>query len=253
MEKTSKDQEFQWVLRVHETYYNGEEDQKYEEDTFATEEDALDRLKEMYETALKEYKIYDSAFEGHKATYRTKYYNKIESHVCMYIKKEKKNYIDMTMEEFYDKISFIYGDEEELTSSAESYETMGRLMDLTNEKWIYNSPYNTFKLQVYYYGSHPDDCCYKIIGKGFGDNNRGREYSRDSKMSEVIQDIKNEDNEYYNMFLSNVKKITDVGGEYYIDYNRQQCEYSMLLEIDDFYFKYIGKNTFSITAKTVDG
>lgn len=255
MKKRNKEQEYQWVLRICETYFNGEDNQQYEEDIFTNEVDALDRLKEMYEDALKEYRIYDSSFDGHRAEYRTRYYNRIDSCVNMYIKKEKTNYLDMTIEEFYDKISFIYGDEQDhLTSSAEAYETTGFLMDLTDEKWIFKSPYMTFKLQVYYYGSHPDDCCYRIIGKGFSDDNKGREYYRNDKMSKVLQDIKNEDNEYYNIFLSNIKKITDSGGEYIIDTHRQKYEYEYLYNrMNEFCLKNIGKNIVSVTAKMVDG
>lgn len=254
MENKIKDNEFQWVLRVYEKYYNGEENQKYEEDIFSTEKEALDRLKEMYESALKEYRIYDSSFDGHKATYSTKYYNRIESDVCMYIVKEKINYIDMTIEEFFNKTSFIYDMKEVDCCSAEAYETNGFLMDLTDERWIFDSPYRTFKLQVYHYGPDSYDCCYRIIGKGFSDDDKGREYYRDDKMSKVLQDIKNDDNEYYNIFLSNIKKIIDSGGEYIIDIHRQEYEYNYLLHrMNEFCLKFIGENTVSVTAKGVEG
>ena len=247
--KRFTEQEYQWVLRViKHDYYDSEEDEQYEEDVFATEEEAQSRLKELYEKALEDYDIDRSSFDVNRAEYAD-----VDGSVRMYIKKEKTNYLDMTVGEFYNKVSFIYGDKQGLTSSAEAYETSGFLHDLTKEDWIYNSPYLSFKFQVYYYSPHPDDVIYKIIGDGFGDilDFGGMSLSRDTKMSEVLQDIKNEDDEYYATFLSNVRKITDNGGEYLLDRERQKLEYYYIYKQnkDEFCIDSIGNNKVRITAK----
>lgn len=248
--KRFTEQEYQWVLRVYEWNIGDEDDAQYEQDVFATEEEAQNGLKEMYEKALEEYEIYDSSFDVNKAEYRPIFYDEV-GRVKMYVHKEKTNYLDMTVGEFYDKMSFIYGDKQGLTSSADAYETVGFIADLTDEDWIFKSPYYTFKFQVYYYSPHPDDVIYKIIGNGFGGEHRGMELYRDDKMSKVLQDIKNEDDEYYTALLSNVKKITDIGGEYVIISNRQEEEYRYLLweHKDEFCISWKKGNKVAIIAK----
>ena len=248
--KRFTEQEYQWVLRVIEWNFEDEEYEHSEKDVFATEEEAQTRLKELYEKALEEHDIYKSSFDVNKAQYFPIYINEVGD-VKMYVHKEKTNYLDMTVGEFYDKMSFIYGDKQGLTSSAEAYETVGFIADLTDEDWIFKSPYYTFKFQVYYYSPHPDDVIYKIIGKGFGDEHRGMELYRDDKMSKVLQDIKNEDDEYYTALLSNVKKITDMGGEYVIISNRQEEEYRYLLweHKDEFCISWEDGKKIAITAK----
>jgi hypothetical protein len=237
MKKKFQNQEFMWVVRVYEKL-NGEEPQKYELDEFATEEEALNKLKEEYEYALKEFNIYDSEFEGNKARYRTRYYGRIDGWCNMWIVKQKTNYLDMTIEEFYDKCEYKYGSKDNSTTSSEGSETGGFLMELTDEIWWHWSPYSSFKLQGYYYSPHPDDCVFKVIAEGIGDgiHYHGRSYYRDVKMSEVVEDIKNEDVAYYNRFISNVKQVVDAGGVYILDSRRQGNESNYILHNykDDF-------------------
>lgn len=251
--KRFTEQEYQWVLRVYEWNFEDEEYEHSEKDVFATEEEAQTRLKELYEKALEEHDIYKSSFDVNKAQYFPIYYNEVGD-VKMCIHKEKTNYLDMTVGEFYDKMSFIYGDKQVPISSAEGYETVGFIADLTDEDWIFKSPYYTFKFQVYYYSPHPDDVIYKIIGDGFGREHRGMELYRDDKMSKVLQDIKNEDDEYYTALLSNVKKITDMGGEYVIISNRQEEEYRYLLweHKDEFCISWEDGKKIAITARKAE-
>lgn len=239
-------QEYQWVLRVYDWYYDGEEDQQYEDGVFATEEEALERLKEEYESRP----VYCdfSTFEGHKAVFTTRDYR-----VALKVVKEKTNYLDMTIEEYYDKISFNYGSKQGLTSSAEAYETPEFYLHLDfDEKWLMSSPYASCRLQFYQYAPHPDDCCFRLVGCGFTTDCYGKSYCRNIKMSEVLQDMKNDYNEYYTAFLSNVKKITDMGGKYLLDINWQSMEfYYMMDKKDEFNIDFDGR-FITITAKVKD-
>jgi DNA-directed RNA polymerase subunit RPC12/RpoP len=224
MEKEIKNQEYQWVLRIDESYYDEfDEDTKYEK-IFATEEDALNNLKEYYEYVSKKYEIYDSELDlkEHNATCRIKYNDEIVGRVNMWIKKQKSDYLDMTVEEYWDKVEFLYGSEQIGVSSAEAYETDIFLSELLREDWIHISPYYISKFKVFYYGMHPDDCIYHLQGEGFNNDYYHREYYRETKMREVIQDIKNEDAKYYTTIMSNIKEITDAGCKYIIDINRDE-------------------------------
>jgi cell pole-organizing protein PopZ len=51
----------------------------------------------------------------------------------MWIVKQKTNYLDMTIEEFYDKCEYKYGSKDNSTTSSEGSETGGFLMELTDD------------------------------------------------------------------------------------------------------------------------
>ena len=224
MEKEIKLQKYQWVLRVMETYYDEffDDNSRYEK-IFVTEEDAINALKEKYEYALKEYETCNSELDlkKHQATYNIKYNDEIVGYVDMWVVKQKTDYLDMTIEEYWNKVEFLNGREEIGESSAEAYETHIFLSELSEEDWIFISPYYTSKFKGFWYGSHPDDCIYHVQGEGFN-NDYHREYYRETKMREVIQDIKNEDEKYFTTIISNIKEITDAGCKYIIDKNREE-------------------------------
>ena len=212
MEKEIKNQEYQWALRINESYYDEfDEDTKYEE-IFTTEDDAINALKEEYEYALKEYETCNSELDlkKHQATYNIKYNDEIVGYVDMCVVKQKTDYLDMTIEEYWNKVEFLNGSEQIGESSAEAYETQIFLSELSEEDWIFISPYYTSKFKGFWYGSHPDDCIYHVQGEGFNSNYH-LEYYREDKMRKVLQDIKNEDEKYYTTIMSNIKEITDAG------------------------------------------
>lgn len=246
-EKIEK-QGYKWVLQVYDDGKCGD-DQRYVGCIFATEEEAMNRLKEIYESALKERNIKASFNEERRAAFFTTYYHKrVENNMSIYVVKEKINLMDMTVSEFYDKISFDYGSE---NVDFDCYITSGFLSNLTEEDWVFTSPYSRFKLRLYRYGSHEYDCCYHIIGE-YGSElfNRGIEFYRDDKMTTVLEKIKKEDDAYYTTFLSNVRKITDAGGEYVLDMRRQdyECRY-MLRKKDEFSVRIGEDSRIYITAK----
>lgn len=223
MEKEIKNQEYQWVLRVKETYYDEFDDDSRYEKKFTTEEDAINALKEEYEYALKEYETCNSELDlkKHQATYNIKYNDEIVGYVDMWVVKQKTDYLDMTIEEYWNKVEFLNGSEQIGESSAEAYETHIFLLDLSEEDWIFISPYYTSKFKGFWYGTHPDDCIYNVQGEGFHSNYH-LEYYREDKMRKVLQDIKNEDVKYYTTIMSNIKEITDAGCKYIIDTNREE-------------------------------
>ena len=109
MEKEIKNQEYQWALRINESYYDEfDEDTKYEE-IFTTEDDAINALKEEYEYALKEYETCNSELDlkKHQATYNIKYNDEIVGYVDMCVVKQKTDYLDMTIEEYWNKVEFL--------------------------------------------------------------------------------------------------------------------------------------------------
>lgn len=226
MEKEIK---YQWALRVKEIYYDDfDEDTQYEE-IFESEEEALNELKEKYEYDLEENEICDSEInlKDKSATYSIEYNDEIVGRVHMWVVKQKSDCLDMTIEEFWHKISFIYGEEEITNCNAEAYETQAFLSKLSEERWIYVSPYYTFKLKGFWYSPHPDDCIYHIEGDGFS-NDYYKSYSRETKMRDILQEIKNDDEKYYKTILSNIKEITDSGCKYIIDINRQNYIYDYI-------------------------